>query len=40
MSSNQLFIQDGLQDNHWVGNSEIKPVDTVEFQKRKASRER
>ena len=29
----------GLQDNHWNGQSVMKPVDDVEFQKRKATRE-
>ena len=38
MSSNKLFLKYCLQDNHWVGNAVIKPVDSVEFQKRKSLR--
>ena len=30
-----IFFLNGLQDNNWVGNLEMKPVDTVVFQKRK-----
>ena len=29
MSSITLFMKDGLQDNHWVGNSVINPVDAI-----------
>ena len=39
MSSNKLFVKYGLQDNHWVGHSVMKPVDDVTSQKRNSSRE-
>ena len=39
MSSNKLFLKDGLQDNNWVGHSMMKPVDAVEFQKINSLRE-
>ena len=39
ISSNKLFLKYCLQDNHLVRNSVTKPVDAVEFQKRKALRE-
>ena len=39
MSSNKLFVKYGLQDNHWVGHSVIKPDDSVWFQKIKSVRE-
>ena len=39
ITSNNLLVKDGLQDNNWVRNSVIKPVDSVAFQKRKATRE-
>ena len=35
MSPNKFFVKYGLEDNHWYGNSVMKPVDAVEFQKRK-----
>ena len=38
MSSN-MFKKHGLQYNHWVGNSVMKPVYAVVFQKIKARRE-
>ena len=38
MFSNKLILKYGLQDNHWVGNSVMKQVDAVVFQKRKALR--
>ena len=34
MSYNKLFSKDGLQDNHLVEHSVMKPVDYVEFQKK------
>ena len=39
MSSDELFLKDCLQNNHWVGKSVIKPVDDVASQKIKALRE-
>ena len=41
MSSNKFFLRYryGLQDSYWVGNSLMKTVDSVAFQKRKAMRE-
>ena len=36
MSSNKLFLKDGLHDNNRVGKPVMKPVDYVTFQKRKA----
>ena len=33
-----IYFKDGLQNNHWVGNSVIKPVDVVLFKKIKALR--
>ena len=36
MSSNRFFLKYVLIDNHWVGNSEMKPVDAMEFEKIKA----
>ena len=39
ITSNNLLVKDGLQDNNWVRNSVIKPVDSVAFQKRKSTRE-
>ena len=35
MSSSKLFLKYGLQYNHWVGQSAMKSVDAVIFQKRK-----
>ena len=34
-----FFFKDGLQDNHLVGHSVMKPVDYVVSQKRRATRE-
>ena len=34
MSSNKLFLIDGLQSNNWVVHLVMKPVDAVAFQKR------
>ena len=34
-----FFFKDGLQDNHLVDNSVIRPVGAVVFQNRKATRE-
>ena len=39
MSSNKFFVEYGLQDNHWVGNSLMKPIDAVVFQNRTTIRE-
>ena len=39
MSSNELFVKDGLHDNHWVNHSVINHVDAVEFQNRNSKRE-
>ena len=38
MSSNKLFLKYGLKDSHWVGQSLMKSVYFVVFQKRKATR--
>ena len=35
----KFFLRDGIQDNHRTGNSGMKPVDAVEFQKIKSVRE-
>ena len=35
MSINKLFLKYVLQDNNWIGNSVMKLVNFVEFQKRK-----
>ena len=29
ISSNKLFLKYGIQDNHWVGQLVMKPVDAV-----------
>ena len=39
MSSGKLFLKHGLKDDHWVGHKVMKPVDDVEFKKRKELRE-
>ena len=39
MSSNTLFLNDGLKDIHSVGHSVMKTVDAVAFKKRKALQE-
>ena len=39
MKYSRLFLKYGLEENHWVGHSVMKPVDVVAFQKRKAPRE-
>ena len=39
MYSNKFFLKYGLQDNHWVEHLVMKPIDAVEFQKRKVTRE-
>ena len=39
MYSHNLLVKDGLQDNHLVDNSVIRPVGAVVFQNRKATRE-
>ena len=39
MSSNNLFLKDGLKDNHWVEHSVMKLVDAVICKERKALRE-
>ena len=33
MSYNNIFLKDGLQDNHWLGHLVIKSIDAVEFRK-------
>ena len=37
MSPNKFFVKYGLEDNHWYGNSVMKPVDAVQFQNIKAT---
>ena len=39
MSYNTFSLKDSIHNNHWVGNSVIKPVYAVAFQKRKSLRE-
>ena len=39
MKYSRLFLKYGLEENHWVGHSVMKPVDVVAFQKKKAHRE-
>ena len=39
MSSNKFFYLNGIQDNHLVGQSVMKPVDDVAFHKIKSMRE-
>ena len=39
MYSNKLFLKYGLKDSYWVRHSVMKPFYTVEFQKRKETRE-
>ena len=36
MSFTKLLLKYGLRDNHWVGQSVMKPVDAVVFQKIRA----
>ena len=38
ISSNKFFMKDGLQESNFVGNSLIKPADTVVTQKRNSMR--
>ena len=38
MSSKKILLKYGLQDNHWVGHSAMKPVDDVAAEKRKSTR--
>ena len=38
MFYNRFFPEYGIQYNHWVGNSLMKPVDSVSFHKMKALR--
>ena len=35
----KVLLKYGLQNNYWFGHSVMKPVDAVEFQKRKSARE-
>ena len=35
----KYFYKDGNTDNHWVGNSVMKPVDPESFQKIKDTQE-
>ena len=38
MSSKNVFLEDGIQDNNWVSNSIIKLVDAVDYHKIKKTR--
>ena len=39
MSSNNIFVRNGLQKNHWVWHSVMKAVDDMLIQNRKSMKE-